>query len=91
MELNFKKVNISLVFKSKVVRAGTSIKWWVVIEHTCEVFVQLYNMLDEKVGASVIADLSPNYFLTRDKLKIHRLTSHKIIIQWALNVADILT
>lgn len=32
-------------------------------EHTFEVFVQLYNMLYEKVGVSVIADLSPNYFL----------------------------
>lgn len=32
------------------------------IEHTCEVFVQLHNILDEKVGASVIAGLNPTYF-----------------------------
>lgn len=60
-------------------------------EQTCEVFVQLYNMLDEKVGRSVIADLNPNYFLRRDKLKIQRLTSHEIRFQLALNIADTLT
>lgn len=60
------------------------------IEHICEVFVQLFNILEEKVSASVTGHLNPNYFLRRDKLRIQRLTSHKLIIQLALNVVDTL-
>lgn len=74
MELNFKKVNFSLVFRSNVVIAGTAV---VGEQLTCEVFFLLYNILEEKVGASIIADLNPNYFLRRNKLNIQRLSSHK--------------
>ena len=62
MEPNFRKINISLLLRFKLITAGTAVlREQLVggdgIQKTCEAFVHLYNISEEKVGASVIADI----------------------------------
>lgn len=63
MEPNFKNINISLLFRSKLITVGTAVLGeqlnggWRYNRKDCEVFVHLYNIFEEKVGASLISDV----------------------------------